>query len=143
MSSESEQVSEPGEASENHPTETQTDSKEGKGKARAAPTPEQERKMKELQEKLKPLLDGNPVLQQEMQGLTLDNMPQFMTSRLEQMLLTAVCSTRLLPRIVADISSRVERIRRSLESSSFGARNLYQSFVSYILSTIRSCGSIY
>ena len=93
MSSESKQVGEPGLTPpiENLETPTATTTDNGKGKALEAHD-EKEKKPSaaELQQKLKALFDANPSWKDEAKGMQPDKLQEYMTGKLEQMLITAV-----------------------------------------------------
>ena len=95
MSSESNQISELGQTPpvENleTPTSTTTTTDNGKKKAlEANDEKEQQPSSRELQQKLKALFDANPSWRDEAKGLQPDKLQEYMTGKLEQMLITAV-----------------------------------------------------
>lgn len=91
--SEPKQVAEPGQttpppASER---EAQPVPKDEKGKSKVAePEIDPKQSAQELQAKLRALFDSNPVWANEARGLSPDKMQDFVTSKLEQMMRTAV-----------------------------------------------------
>jgi len=111
MSSESKQVSEPGQTPpiENveTPTTTTTTTTTGNGKGKALEAhdgQEQKPTAGELQQKLKALFDANPSWKDEAKGLQPDKLQEYMTGKLEQMMVTAVG----IPLRWGDLGLRIE-----------------------------------
>lgn len=91
--SESKQVGEPGQTlpSPASEREAQAVPKDEKGKSKgAAPEIDPKQSAQELQAKLRALFDSNPVWANEAKGLSPDKMQDFVASKLEQMMRSAV-----------------------------------------------------